>query len=115
MAREDNKYEYTSGPFIGAIRGTMSFLTALIALFLRLHLFENVFILWVVFASVTTFYSWLVDLKGDWGLIDLRAGQILREKLLFPKAKPAYIFCAIVDLALRAAWVLTLTSFVTDS
>lgn len=115
MSREDKKYQFTTGPFIGAIRGAMGFLSSLIALFLRLKLFENVFILWIVIASITTFYSWLVDVIGDWGLVQINTDRLFRKKLLFPKAKSVYIFCVIIDLVLRAAWVLTLTSFVADS
>lgn len=78
MAKPDKKYDYMAGPFIGGIRACMSFLSALIGLVYRLKLFDNALIFWIVFASVTTIYSWLVDLKGDWGLLDYNSGRILR-------------------------------------
>ena len=115
MAKPDKKYDFMAGPFIGLIRATMSFITAGLSLVNRQKLFANAFYLWVVFASVTTFYSWLVDLKGDWGLLDYRSGKILRPKLLFPKAKPLYYIFSVIDLALRTAWILSISPLVINS
>lgn len=39
MAKPDKKYDFMAGPFIGGIRACMSFVSALIALFLRINLF----------------------------------------------------------------------------
>lgn len=78
MARADKKYDFMAGPFIGLIRAFLSFCTAGIGVINRLKLFNNAMALWIVFAIVTTIYSWLVDLKGDWGLLDYRAGKLLR-------------------------------------
>ena len=115
MAREDKKYDFMAGPFLGLIRATLSFTTAGIALLYRQKVFQNALHLWLVFASVTTVYSWLVDLKGDWGLLDYRNKQILRTKLLFSKFKVGYYVIALLDLALRAAWTLSITPFVVNS
>ncbi len=115
MARADKKYDFMAGPFIGMIRATMSLLTAGTALINKQKLFDNALYLWIVFASVTTFYSWLVDLKGDWGLLDYRSGKILRPKILFPKAKVIYYITAVADLALRTAWILSVSPFMINS
>lgn len=78
MNTYDKKYDFMQGPFIGGLRATMSFITTLIALLHKLKLFENSFQVWVGFAAVTTLYSWLVDVKGDWGFFDYKNRQILR-------------------------------------
>ena len=68
-----------------------------------------------MFAAITTVYSWLVDLKGDWGLLDYKSGRILRAKLIFSKAKPLYYIFALINLALRTAWIISISPFMVNS
>jgi hypothetical protein len=115
MAKPDKKYDFTLGPFLSIMRSAMSLLTSSAALLNKQKVFENALYLWIVFATITTLYSWIIDLKGDWGFLDLKAKRILREKLIFPKAKAVYYIIAILNLALRTAWVLSLSPFMINS
>ena len=53
--------------------------------------------------------------QGDWGLLDYRNKKILRSKILFPDFKALYYAVSIMDLALRAAWVFSISPFVVNS
>lgn len=57
--------------FFGVITAASSFLY-------RLKIFGGAFPMWIAVASVSTVVSWLVDVKGDWGLLDYKHGTILR-------------------------------------
>ena len=69
QASATKKYNFQAPPFLGFIRGFFGFNTAIAALVYRLKLFETSFAYWLVLSIVTTLVSWLVDLKGDWGLL----------------------------------------------
>lgn len=112
MRRADKKYDFKAPQFIGFFRGLFALLTTIFALFERLKLFNGTFTLWLVFSIWTTLYSWFIDIKYDWGILDFKQKYLLRKKLLFPDAKYFYYFLAIFNLILRSAWILTISSFV---
>ncbi|XP_015237198.1 PREDICTED: xenotropic and polytropic retrovirus receptor 1 homolog [Cyprinodon variegatus] len=72
---------------------------------------ESIFLyLLIAFATVSSCYTLIWDLKMDWGLFDRNAGEntFLREEIVYPQK--AYYYCAIVeDVLLRFAWILTVT------
>ena len=115
MGKPDKKFDFMAGPFLSLWRAILSLCTSTASIVYRQKLFDNAFYMWVMFAAITTFYSWLVDLKGDWGLLDYKSGNILRTKLIFPKAKPIYFIFAALDLAFRTAWILTISPVVVNS
>ncbi len=110
MLKPDKKYVFTDPPFLGILRGVLSFLTALLALFDKLQLFKGAFYLWLVSSIITTLYSWFYDIRYDWGILNLDSKTCLRHKLLFPDAKYVYYFFTIFNLVLRTAWVMTISS-----
>lgn len=64
------------------------------------------FAFWVIFAVISTLYSYSWDIKVDWGL--LKDGRNLREKLLYSKK---YYYMAIVsNFIFRCSWVLTISN-----
>lgn len=63
----------------------------------------------MTFVIITTLYSWFIDVKYDWGILNLQSKTLLREKLLFPNAKILYYFFALFNLVLRTAWVITIS------
>lgn len=101
-------------PFLGFVRAFFGLNTAIAALLFRLDIFPTAKQYWIAIAIISTLVSWFVDMKGDWGLLGFEH-KLLREKLLFPKAKPAYYFIGFFNLALRTAWVFSISPFVTKS
>ena len=114
QASPTKEYNFSAPQFLGSIRAFFGLNTAIAALLFRLSIFKTAQIYWLVMAIITTLVSWIVDLKGDWGLLGFEH-KFLREKLLFPKAKFAYYFFGVFNLVLRVAWVLSISPFVTKS
>lgn len=68
------------------------------------------FYAWVVSYLFSTFYTFVWDVKMDWGLFDPKHGDnpLLREELVYRRRW--YYYTAIVgDLVLRFAWTLNVT------
>ena len=60
----------------------------------------------MIFAVISTLYSYSWDIKVDWGL--MKDGRNLREKLLYSKM---YYYLAIVsNFVFRCSWVLTISN-----
>lgn len=115
LARADKKYDFWSPPFLGTLRATSALLASTASIFYRLRLFSGALGLWLTFVIISTLWSWYVDLRGDWGLLNHQTKTLLRQKLLFPKAKYLYYFMGVFDLILRIGWVLTISPFVINS
>jgi hypothetical protein len=75
---------------------------------------QNLFAAWLTFAISSTIYSYSWDLKVDWALLNRKATNfLLRDKLLYsPKS---YYVMMISNLALRLAWVLTLSPNISNN
>ncbi|KAL9957149.1 hypothetical protein ACROYT_G038751 [Oculina patagonica] len=65
------------------------------------------FLFWIFSALVSTCYTYVWDVRMDWGLMDPKHG-FLRAKLLF-KHLGFYYFAVVSDLFLRLSWVLTIS------
>lgn len=112
MLKPDKKYDYSAPQFLGFFRGLFAFITALLALLDRLKLYQGSFTVWLVSSIITTLYSWFIDIRFDWGILNTQSHNCLREKLLFPQAKYVYYFFALFNLVLRTAWILTISSLI---
>ncbi len=110
IAKPNKEYDFKAPPFLGFFRGLFSFLTAILALFDRIKLYNGAFYVWLVCSIITTLYSWFIDIRFDWGILNINSKNCLRDKLLFPHAKYVYYFFAVFNLVLRTAWVLTISS-----
>ena len=115
QAKPDKKYDFWLPPFLGFVRATTGLCASTAAIFNRLKLFKGAFPLWLVFIIISTIVSWYVDVKGDWGLLNHQTKNILRQKLLFPKAKYLYYFMGVFNLVLRVGWAFTIAPFVINS
>ena len=63
---------------------------------------------WIVFAIITSIYTYYYDLKYDWLLLDRNSGRfLLRDKITYPKK--FYYILIVVNLLLRCSWVLTIS------
>lgn len=114
-AKPDKHYDFMAPPFLGFCRATFGFLTALTSMIYRLKLFSNAMILWLIFVILATLVAWYVDARGDWGLFVHEEKTILRPRLFFSSRKYGYYFLLILNLLLRTAWVLTISSFFVNS
>ncbi|XP_073246834.1 solute carrier family 53 member 1-like [Porites lutea] len=65
------------------------------------------FFSWIFSALVSTVYTYIWDVKMDWGLMEPNHG-FLRAKLLF-KNLGFYYFALVSDLFLRLSWILTIS------
>lgn len=70
------------------------------------------FYIWIVFASISTCYSYFWDLKMDWGFLDPKA-KYLRPQLSYNK-KIFYYVAIAINLLFRFSWILSLSSAVVD-
>lgn len=68
------------------------------------------FYLWILAAFVSTCYTFIWDVKMDWGLFDRNAKEnlFLREEIVYAH-KAYYYFAMIEDLLLRFTWTITVT------
>lgn len=71
------------------------------------HKMDFYFLFWIFSALVSTCYTYVWDVRMDWGLMDPNHG-FLRAKLLF-KHLSFYYFAVVSDLFLRLSWVLTIS------
>lgn len=68
---------------------------------------------WIVFAAITSLYTYLYDLKYDWLLLDWKSGKfLLRDKITYPKK--FYYVLIFVNIFLRCSWVLTISPAISD-
>ena len=67
-----------------------------------------VIIFWFVSSFIHALYTFLWDVKRDWGLFDLRNKTLLRPRLLY-RRRCVYYLAIIVDFFLRFAWAAKLS------
>ncbi|XP_035220946.1 LOW QUALITY PROTEIN: xenotropic and polytropic retrovirus receptor 1-like [Stegodyphus dumicola] len=68
------------------------------------------FYLWIVFGFISSIYTYIWDIKMDWGLFDANTGEnpFLREEIVY--SSPNFYYFAIVeDLILRFGWTLSVS------
>ncbi|XP_060535438.1 solute carrier family 53 member 1-like [Cylas formicarius] len=63
------------------------------------------FVLWIVAQVVSSTYTYIWDIKMDWGLLDKNAGEnrFLREEIVYSSTF-FYYFAIVEDLVLRFTW-----------
>ena len=68
------------------------------------------FYFWIISSIASSTYTYLWDIKMDWGLVDLNnAGEntFLREEIVY-SPKGYYYFAILEDFVLRLGWVVSL-------
>lgn len=73
---------------------------------------QSYFDKWVLFAVLSTLYSYVWDIKKDWNLGDPNCGY-LRKKLLYQKPN-LYYLVMFSNFGLRCMWVFTLSGGVVN-
>lgn len=67
-----------------------------------------IFPAWLIFAILTSLYTFFWDLKYDWLLLQKNSQhRLLRDRITYPKNM--YYFLMVINLLLRCSWALTLS------
>lgn len=94
-------------PFWNTIKYLLSLLTVILSFLYKLQ--NDLIALWIIFAAISTIYSYVWDLKIDWGLFqnDHPYFKFLRKDLFFPVQ--LYYFMIVNNFVLRLVWVLSIS------
>ncbi len=85
-----------------------SLITAILAFQYRLG-GSHILPFWLLFAAISTIYSYIWDLKMDWNLLQKNDRHpYLRKYLTFEPQRNYYIIC-ISNLLMRLVWIMTLS------
>lgn len=104
----DMKNYFCAPAFYNTLKYFCSLLTLLFS-YLYTSAQPNIFAAWVVFAVISTLFSFYWDLKYDWGLLEKsRKHKYLRDSLNYGSDKLYYSMVAI-NLLLRLSWIFTLS------
>lgn len=69
---------------------------------------DKIIYAWIVFASISTIYSYAWDLKIDWALLEKNApNKFLRKFLCYPVN--SYYVIIVLNFLFRMVWILTLS------
>lgn len=75
---------------------------------------DTIFNVWIVFACLSTLYSYIWDLKVDWALFEKNSPhRFLRKNLCYPYQ--AYYVIILVNFLLRIVWVGTLSQSIANN
>lgn len=96
--------------FFNALKYLTTMITVIFSFFYSMEQKSDLyFTLWVVFAILSTVYSYFWDLKMDWGFLESSSKhKYLRNQLSY--AKPGFYYASIIlNLFFRFCWILTLS------
>lgn len=104
----DNRSYFCSPAFYNTLKYLSSLVTLLLS-YLYTAKQRDIFAAWVVFATVSTLFSFYWDIKYDWGLLgDSRKNPFLRDNLCYGSSG-VYYFIVAANLLLRLSWIFTLS------
>ncbi|KRX07878.1 hypothetical protein PPERSA_10266 [Pseudocohnilembus persalinus] len=97
---------YKHPQFINLGKYLSSILTSILSYYTKYNESLEVEVLWIISAAISTVYSYIWDLKKDWGLLEpgqkgLRSIKQYKDKL--------YYFAIFSNLLLRLVWVLSIS------
>lgn len=104
----DNKSYFCAPVFYNTLKYLSSLLTLLFS-YLYTASQPNIFAAWVVFAIISTLFSFYWDIKHDWGLLEKsRKNPFLRDNLCYGTNR-LYYFLVALNLLFRLSWIFTLS------
>lgn len=110
----DAKHYFFTPSFFNTLKYLSSLLTLLFS-YLYTASQPNIFAAWVVFAAISTIYSFYWDLAMDWGLLVKGSkNRFLRDDLSYGGPK-IYYFMMVCNFILRLSWVFTLSPSIVES
>lgn len=99
--------------FLNALKYTVALISTILSYVLDSDR-DRIFPAWLVFAIITSIYTFYWDLKYDWLLLSLNSyNRLLRDKLVFRKY--FYYTLIFINLLLRTSWVLTISSNIVNN
>ena len=92
-----------------------SFLVTVFSFLYYQHECNTFLYLWLFFAILSTIYSYIWDLKMDWGLLDRsqQKNYLLRKELSYNN-KTFYYSAMLMNLVLRMSWVFSISPGIVD-
>lgn len=94
--------------FFNTLKYAVSLVTAILAFQYKLE-GTKILAAWLVFAAISTIYSYAWDLKMDWALLQKNdRNPYLRKYLTFEPRRNYYIIMA-ANLIMRLSWTMTLS------
>ncbi len=104
-----DKGEYFMTPFFfNTLKYLATLLTAIFAFYYKLGA-SDIQAAWLLFAIISSFYSFFWDLMMDWDLLQKNnLHPLLREKLIFGSPKIYYLII-VGNFIMRLAWIITIS------
>jgi len=103
QAKPYNKFD-----FLNALKYVVAMISSILSYVLDNDR-DRIFPPWLVFAILTSAYTFFWDLKFDWLLLQKGTYRfLLRDRLVYSKAM--YYFLIVLNLFLRCSWTLTLSN-----
>lgn len=95
-------------PIFGAIKYVLSLITSVLAFYYKVGE-STIMGTWLMFAIISTIYSYIWDIKIDWELLKKNnLHPLLREKLIFGSPK-IYYSIMVANFFMMIIWILTLS------
>lgn len=94
--------------FFNTLKYLATLLTAVFAFEYKLGL-NHIQAAWIAFAIISSIYSFVWDLKMDWGLLEKnKIHPYLREKLVFGSPRTYYLII-VGNFIMRLTWIMTIS------
>jgi len=94
--------------FFNGLKYTVAMISSILSYVLNYNR-DQIFPPWVIFAVLTSIYTFFWDLKYDWLLLQPGSYRfLLRDRLVYSKSM--YYFLIVLNLFLRCSWVLTISN-----
>lgn len=71
--------------------------------------YPNLLGIWIMASAISTMYSYLWDLKYDWGLLESNTKNWLLRKYLTFEPKRNYYIVIVVNFIMRLSWMMTIS------
>ena len=108
FSRKESKID-----FFNALKYIVAMISSILSFFLNNDR-DRIFPPWLVFAILTSIYTFYWDLKYDWLLLQKGSYRfLLRDRLVYNKAM--YYTLIVLNLFLRCSWVLTISDSIVQN
>lgn len=108
--KKTNGFSFFNSDFLNFLKYLFSFVTALMGYIYYLKKDIIFLIFWICLAILSTIYSYIWDLKQDWGFLAQNAKhRFLRTQLSYPKISWYYL-AVTLNFILRLSWTISLST-----
>lgn len=103
---------FNSRHFINSLKYTTSLIST-VSSFVYNGGSSSFLVIWIISSVISTIFSFLWDLKMDWGLLTLNCRNTLLRKYLTFDSKKLYYVIMSVNFIMRCVWTFTLSPDIT--